>query len=168
MIFLTVGTQLPFDRLVKSVDEWAAYYKNIEVVAQIGDSSLRPQNLNCKHYMKPNEFKECFEAADVIVAHAGMGTILTGLELGKPVVVVPRLAAHGEHRNDHQLATVKHLSRFSLVRVVDDLTKLGGVLEQVQGLKSDVRAGCSASAGLIESIRTFITVDPSAAWLRTQ
>ncbi len=37
MIFVTVGEQLPFDRLVRAVDEWAAA-SGKEVFAQIGNS----------------------------------------------------------------------------------------------------------------------------------
>jgi UDP-N-acetylglucosamine transferase subunit ALG13 len=45
MIFLTVGTQFPFDRLVRAVDE--AFDNGAideEVFAQIGETSYRPRN----------------------------------------------------------------------------------------------------------------------------
>ena len=34
MIFVAVGTQFPFDRLIRCVDEWALAH-GVEVVAQI-------------------------------------------------------------------------------------------------------------------------------------
>ena len=55
--------------------------------------------------MSPKECTDRMVAADAIIAHAGMGTILTALEMGKPLLVMPRRAELGEHRNDHQLAT---------------------------------------------------------------
>lgn len=163
MIFLTVGTQLPFDRLVSSVDTWAAQ-NGREVVAQIGKSDLHPKHLRWTEFMSAQEFRDYFHTADAIVAHAGMGTILTGLDLGKPVVVVPRLAAHGEHRNDHQLATVEQLSRFPLVRPVHDVAQLGTVLDDLEAPTHDVRPGGAVSTGLLEAIRTFVTEGPIAPW----
>jgi UDP-N-acetylglucosamine transferase subunit ALG13 len=41
--------------------------------------------------------------ADAIVCHAGVGTIMTALSVGKHPVVLPRLAMYGEHVDDHQL-----------------------------------------------------------------
>jgi len=166
MIFLTVGTQLPFDRLVSAIDAWSG--KNgIEVVAQIGNSSLHPKHLRWSRFMSTQEFRECFSAADAIVAHAGMGTILTGLDLGKPVVVVPRLAAHGEHRNDHQLATVKQLSRFPLVRPVHDVARLGAALDTLAAPTTGAQPHSAVSAGLLDTIRNFITEGMTAPWPHT-
>ncbi|MGO7205561.1 glucuronosyltransferase, partial [Rhizobium ruizarguesonis] len=43
MILVTVGTQLPFDRLVKAVDTFATELSK-PVLAQIGRGSYTPQN----------------------------------------------------------------------------------------------------------------------------
>ena len=43
-------------------------------------------------------------ALQVVIAHDEMGSIITALEMGKPIVVMPRRAELGEHRNDHQVA----------------------------------------------------------------
>ena len=59
-------------------------------------------------------------AADAVVAHAGIGTILGALELGKPTVVMPRRAALGEHRNDHQLATARRFSGPGIAVALDE------------------------------------------------
>lgn len=167
MLFLTVGTQLPFDRLVGAVDAWAAQNDQCEIVAQIGDSRLKPDNLRWTPFMDAQEFKEYFQSADAIVAHAGMGTILTGLDLGKPVVVVPRLTAYGEHRNDHQLATVKQLQRFPLVHPVHDVAGIGPVLDSLDNSTCyDRPAAAAVSTLLLESIRSFISYDSSASWQR--
>jgi len=96
-----------------------------------------------------------------------MGTILTGLDLGKPVVVVPRLAAHGEHRNDHQLATVKQLSRFPLVRPVHDVARLGAALDTLAAPTTGAQPHSAVSAGLLDTIRNFITEGMTAPWPHT-
>jgi len=49
-----------------------------------------------------------------------VGSILTARDLRKPIVVLPRRAHLGEHRNDHQWATVKHLSQDVGIVVAED------------------------------------------------
>lgn len=127
MIFVTVGTQLPFDRLVRSIDEWAGRSGRSDVFAQIGDTEFRPSHIQWAPFLSPGETAKRISDANVIVAHAGMGTIIAGLEAAKPIIVFPRRADLGEHRNDHQLATARRFGERGLVRVAtesDDLSQL--------------------------------------------
>jgi len=110
MIFVSVGTQFGFDRLVRSVDEWAQDRKDVEVFAQIADGKYVPSHIAWKRRLTVDQFDERFEAADVIVSHAGMGNIIKALLGRKPIIVLPRDFALGEHRNDHQSATARKLS----------------------------------------------------------
>jgi UDP-N-acetylglucosamine transferase subunit ALG13 len=159
MIFLTVGTQLPFDRLVSVVDNWAKYNKTTKVIAQIGDSSLNPQNMECSASMTAPEFKACCEASDIIVSHAGMGTILTGLDLGKQVVILPRLASLGEHRNDHQLATAKQFKHLPLIHAVFDSNQLSDVLIEALDSSFSMPKKSGASSDLLQTVRSFLTIE---------
>ena len=112
MIFLTVGTQLPFDRLVAAVDAWAARNPGVGVFGQIADpgpAGYRPKNFDWVADLDPAAFDARFRAAGCIVAHAGMGTIIGALGQAKPLLVMPRRAHLGEQRNDHQFATVQRL-----------------------------------------------------------
>lgn len=109
MILVTVGTQLPFDRLVMAVDTFAKELSK-PVLAQIGKGSYTPQNMKWIKNIEPADFDTVFRDASVIVSHAGIGTVLTAKRFGKPIILVPRQAALGEHRNDHQLATVGQLA----------------------------------------------------------
>src|SRR5262249_19256768 len=120
MIFVTVGVQLPFDRLVRAVDEWAGERRRTDVFAQIGPSDYQPRHIEFSPFVDPPEFRRLVEAADVLVAHAGMGSIITALELGKPLLVMPRRADYGEHRNDHQLATARHMLAQNVINVAQD------------------------------------------------
>jgi UDP-N-acetylglucosamine transferase subunit ALG13 len=129
MIFVTVGMQLPFDRLLQAVDEIAPRLGK-RVVAQTSNNSYVPKNIEWQPFIRPLEVDRYFQEADVIVAHAGIGTVLTAQKLGKPVVIMPRKASFGEHRNDHQLATVSQLEGRPGIYVVRDAEALYKILNQ--------------------------------------
>lgn len=129
MIFVTVGTQLPFERMVQAVDSWVGQHPGNEVFMQLGETVYRP--VHCKYvlYTQPAEWERLFTEADLVVSHAGMGTILKSLDCGKPLIIMPRLAALGEHRNDHQVATAKRFSHLPNLKVVNDAAELAKALD---------------------------------------
>lgn len=131
MIFLTVGTQLPFERLVEAVDAWAADHPETEIVAQVGRTLYQPRGFTVVPSLGPEQYHDTFARADVVISHAGMGTIITALEMNKPLLLMPRLAALNEHRNDHQVGTARHFDRYDLIRVVGDLAELSAELDDV-------------------------------------
>ena len=94
--------------------------------------------------------------ADAIVAHAGMGTILSALELGKPLLVMPRVAALGEHRNDHQLATAKRFAETGHVAVAEDAEALIVKLDELDALTAHDRISRYASDDLLGALGAFI------------
>jgi UDP-N-acetylglucosamine transferase subunit ALG13 len=129
MIFLTVGTQLPFDRLVTSMDDWAAGQVGLSIIAQTGQSSYQPLHLECHGSLTPEAFQQLFFQAEVIVGHAGMGTIIKSLEYGKPLVMMPRREDLGEHRNDHQLATAARFSDRDSIRTIESSEQLSTAMD---------------------------------------
>ncbi len=107
MIFITVGTQLPFDRLMEYFAEWyeRSEYKG-KVIAQVGENSkFQNSKFEIVESLTSDQYYRWFTQADGIVSHAGMGSILSCLEYGKRGVFLPRKYALAEHRNDHQLDT---------------------------------------------------------------
>lgn len=156
MIFVTVGTQLPFDRLISAVDEWAGSAPGREVFAQVGPSRQAPRHISHAQFIPPEECSELMAAAEAIVAHAGIGTILTALELGKPVLVMPRRADLGEHRNDHQLATARRLAKLGKVNVAFDETELAARLDELGDRAPLARIAQSAPVELLAGLRAFV------------
>lgn len=156
MIFVCVGTQLAFDRLIVAVDQWAGAGPGREVFAQIGPSRLRPRHIQHAEFVSPKECSERMTGADAVVAHAGIGTILTALELGKPLLVMPRRAEFGEHRNDHQLATASRFAELGRVSVAFDETELAVRLDELDRVAARPRISASASEPLLTALRAFI------------
>ena len=129
MILLTIGTQLPFDRLVKAMDDIAATLPE-DIFGQIGHASYTPVHMQWAATLRPDEFDKKFRDASVIVSHAGIGTILAAQKHRKPLVLMPRLASHGEHRNDHQLATAQQVRDKPGVYVAEDAEELAALLRR--------------------------------------
>jgi UDP-N-acetylglucosamine transferase subunit ALG13 len=156
MIFVTVGTDAPFDRLITAVDRWAGESAREDVVAQIGRSNLRPRFIRVHQFLDPPQFAEHFSSAEFVIAHAGMGTILSALRYGKPLIVMPRRATLGEQRNEHQLATARRLSEMGKVTVAFDEMELAERLKQLDRLRAADPIGPYADPSLIAGLRGFI------------
>lgn len=160
-VFATVGTQLPFDRLLLALDTWAALNPEVAVLAQTGRTARSYTNLTTVPQMDQDRFAAAVAQARVVVAHAGMGTILTALELGKPLILMPRRADLGEHRNDHQRDTAAEMRRLSTVTVAEDSASLCAALQRC--LRDDPAQsqgrGAVAPDGLIDALRGFIQQD---------
>ena len=155
MIFVTVGTQLPFDRMVRTIDEWAGT-SGQDVFAQIGPASYRPRHIEFQEFLDAQECRARVEQSRIVIAHAGMGSILTALELGKPIVVMPRQARFGEHRNDHQVATARQLLAQGRVIVAFDEAHLLEKLQTIDNLCGATRISTKASPKLLQTVRNFI------------
>ena len=156
-VFVTVGTQLPFDRLISAVDRWALQHR-AEVFAQTGSSSLRPKHIQWQDFIDNAEANERIRTANLVVAHAGMGTILTRLETGLPLIVLPRRAALGEHRNDHQIATARRLSHLRGLWVVDNEDALHEKMNTFERPVDTPNINAVASPSLIAAVQEFISL----------
>jgi UDP-N-acetylglucosamine transferase subunit ALG13 len=154
-IFATVGTQLPFNRLIRELDSWAGRNPEVEVFAQIGRSSYKPRHIDWEKMIPAARFEQLIEECDTIVAHAGMGTIISGVEYGKRVIVMPRREEYGEHRNNHQLATADRMSRIFDLEVVHTQDELFGALDLATDASDLAPLDLCASPQLISEIRQF-------------
>jgi UDP-N-acetylglucosamine transferase subunit ALG13 len=160
VIFVTVGTQLPFDRLISAVDRWAAVASRPVVFAQIGPTQFVPRHIQHARFISPEQCTERMATAEAIVAHAGIGTILTALELGKPLLVVPRRAEFGEHRNDHQLATARRFAELRWVKVAADEAELPARLDDLCRMIAQPCISRSAPEDFVAGLRSFILGEP--------
>lgn len=136
MIFVSVGTQLPFPRMIDIIDTWAGQHRTEKIVAQIAEK--RALNyIEATDFLTANIFKKYISQADIIVSHAGMGNIITALEYGKPIIIFPRKAVLNEHRNDHQVATAKKFSNHPMVYVTEDFDSFTKVMQLASNLKTN-------------------------------
>ncbi len=156
MIFVTVGAQMAFDRMIRAVDQWAGEAGRTDVFAQIGPAEYVPKHIEHVGFLEPPEFAERAKAASVIVAHAGMGSIITALTMGKPILVLPRRGDLRETRNDHQVATARRLSELGKVAVAMDETELVERLGRLDEITASGAIGPYAQDSLIAAVRSVV------------
>lgn len=150
MIFVTIGTSEPFDRLLAPL----AGLEAEELLVQHGDSGIELQNARMVSYLEFDELVAAIRGARAVVAHAGVGTILTALAEGKRPLVVPRRREHGEAVDDHQVVLARRLAESGLVTVVDDPAELPKILAGLNG--GALTTAPRPDARLVEELRSFV------------
>lgn len=138
MIFATVGSAFPFDRLIKAMDNWAAETgRGAECLAQIGLGEYEPKNFQWHRTLTYDRFADATEEASVVVAHAGMGSVITAMRSAKPIVMLPRNYKAGEHTTDHQIATARWLEGKPGVFIAWDEADLSAKIKEAEDWRGD-------------------------------
>ena len=156
MIFLAVGTQFGFDRLVKAVDR--AIEDGVvsdTVFAQIGPGSYLPRRIKYVASLDKEAFDETLNSCEAIISHAGMGNISLALKVNKPLLVLPRLKQYREVVNNHQVDTAKKFEQLGHILVAYHESELA---EKIKLLKTFApKPRIPNRQGVIERIGKFLT-----------
>jgi UDP-N-acetylglucosamine--N-acetylmuramyl-(pentapeptide) pyrophosphoryl-undecaprenol N-acetylglucosamine transferase len=118
-VVVTLGTYrgYPFTRLVRRLCEILP--PGADVLWQTGDTAVEEFGIDGLYAIPEDELMSAMQTADVIIAHAGVGTALAAFEAGRCPILVPRRFAHGEHVDDHQAQIAVELRERKLAVVVD-------------------------------------------------
>ena len=162
MIVVTVGNDpRDFSRLVKKVDEIAPRVPS-EIVIQKGYSSYRPKNTKYFDFVPINTAKKQIKNSELVISHAGIGTIILCKEHGIPLIILPRRKKYGEHMNDHQMEIAQMLAkrREKNIHVIYAEEKLEEKIHEVLKAKRKNRTPIQnvGKASLIRKIREFINL----------
>lgn len=154
MILVTIGTSDPFDRLLAAV---ALLPPGEEIVAQCGDSTVRPANARCVSFLGFGELNALIVSARIVVTHAGAGSVITALSAGRRPIVVPRLRRYGEAVDDHQVEFGRSLAAAGLATIVENPSALPAAVESAPTIPAardlDGRLADEISAYLRDCLR---------------
>jgi UDP-N-acetylglucosamine transferase subunit ALG13 len=130
--FVTLGFERrPFDRLLKAVDEGiASRIIPPATLVQRGYSPYALRQCPSVSFLSYTEMRAALSAAEIIIAHAGVGTLLQCLRLNKIPILFPRSARLGEHVDDHQVIFARIMQEQKRALVAHDGEQL---LEIFQG-----------------------------------
>ena len=158
MIFVTVGNHFQeFDRLLKKVDEIAPRIPH-EIVIQKGYSKYIPRNTKHFDFVPMDEAMNYIQRSDLVISHAGIGTIILCKENGIPLIIFPRRKKYGEHGTDHQVEIAEALKERGdkNIYIVYEENRLEEKIMEVVGKKEMVEAGNRGRENLIRTIKEFI------------
>jgi UDP-N-acetylglucosamine transferase subunit ALG13 len=155
MIFVTVGTQLGFPRLIQMVDELAEQL-GLGVVAQTGKTDYVAKRIKCYATMTPEQYDTFFKESELVIAHAGIGTILSAKKVEKPLIILPRVSSFGEHRNDHQLATAAAVKDVVGIYQVSNMDEMSSLLLMRERLLPAGEEASASRAMLVDRLRAYL------------
>lgn len=161
MIFVTVGTILPFDRLSAAVDDWTrTSSRGVPVFGQLydlGTHNYRPEHFEWVERLSPDDFRDRIAKAKIIVTHAGVGTIIEALMHAKPLLIMPRRHALREVVNDHQLETVAKFRNRPGIRIAMEANEIAPAIEALLDTANNLPSlSPYAEPKLTRAIRSFI------------
>jgi UDP-N-acetylglucosamine--N-acetylmuramyl-(pentapeptide) pyrophosphoryl-undecaprenol N-acetylglucosamine transferase len=122
-VVVTVGTlDFSFIGLLERLR--AILTETVDVVVQAGIDSVRLDwpGATVRSMMTADEVRSAMVRADVVVAHAGIGSALVALGVGKVPILVPRKRSRNEHVDDHQAQIARHLEAHGLAVMADSAT----------------------------------------------
>lgn len=116
-VVVTLGShpRFGFRRLVERLV--AALPAEAEVLWQTGATDVHDLGIPARRAVPDAELRAAMAEADLVVAHAGIGSALAALESGHAPLLVPRDPAFGEHVDDHQLQIARALDGLGLATV---------------------------------------------------
>lgn len=155
LIFITVGSQLTFDRLLKAVDkEIEAGNIKDQVIVQGGKTKFKSKNMKIIKFLELDEFDKYIKDADLIISHGGVGSIIDALKYNKTVIATPRLKKYKEALNDHQIQIIENFGIEGYIIPLLDLTELNLAIEKVKTFKP--KKYKSNTSNMVKLIEDFI------------
>ena len=118
---VTVGSsRYGFRRLVDAVRRLVP--GDVDVLWQTGSTDLADLSIPARAVLPAADLAGAMAEADLVIAHAGVGSAFMALRVGKCPVLVPRRKAHGEHVDDHQHEVAGILAGAGLAVVAEPAT----------------------------------------------
>lgn len=156
LIFVTLGTQdKPFKRLIGIVDHLVE--KGIikeEVIVQAGSTKYDAKNIKILNYISSSDFGKYIADASLLITHAGVGSIFTGLKYNKKILAIPRLKKYKEHHNDHQVELIEEFTKKGYIMTFNDEDSLEECLKKIDTFKP--KKYTSNTNNMIKLINNYI------------
>ncbi len=155
-IFVPLGTQkFPFKRLIVALNNLVeeGFYTPEDIVMQSTMYDVEPLFVHVG-LIPVDDFNKYMQDAELVITHAGVNSIISCMQMGKALLVVPRLQKYGEHVDDHQMEIAHLMEEKYNVLVVQDLSELKMMIEKAMTHK--YKKWESHKMSLIEAIKKEI------------
>lgn len=117
VVVTTGSSRAGFRRMIEAVRD--ALPPGAEVLWQTGATDVHDLGIPARPFVPAAELAAAMAAADLVVAHAGVGSALMALQAGHRPLLLPRRRRHGEHVDDHQVEISRLLDVAGLAVAVE-------------------------------------------------
>ena len=122
--FVSIGNaRQPFHRLLDAVSSIASRLPQ-PVLVQHGNSPFTASTCRTVRFLGMEDFAECMKKAEVVIVHAGAGSLIHAIAMRKIPVVMPRLSRLGEIVDDHQVEFARLLARKGKIILLEEPASL--------------------------------------------
>jgi len=133
MTLVTLGTQhQEFTRLLDYIEN-----SNLkgEIIVQAGYTKYESKRMKIFDFISYDEMEKYIDKSDLVITHAGTGSIVMPLKKDKKVIACARLSKFGEHVDDHQVELVDVFYSEGYILKIDEDTSLDEVLKNIKDFK---------------------------------
>lgn len=123
------------------------------VVVQYGNTPFVCEACESHAFVDMPTFERLMATAEVLILHAGAGSVLNAIRAGRIPVIVPRRAALGEHVNDHQVEFARQLATEGRIFLVEDVADLEGAVAKARTSAASPRVGVAIVSPLVDAVK---------------
>ncbi|MEW5771875.1 MAG: glycosyltransferase [Pseudomonadota bacterium] len=148
--FVSVGNATqPFRRLLDEVARLAAALPQ-PVVVQHGATPFHADSCRAIPFVDMNEFEHLMASSNLLILHAGAGSVIHAVRAGKVPVVMPRRALFGEHIDDHQIEFARALAAVGRVVLAYESEQLGDAVHRAMALQREAGQASSDASPMLK------------------
>jgi UDP-N-acetylglucosamine transferase subunit ALG13 len=90
------------------------------IVVQHGHTNFGCPKVDKYKFINGQRYEEFMFHSNLLILHAGAGSVIHAIRAGKIPLVMPRLSKYGEHIDDHQLEFAIALHRLQKVVLIEE------------------------------------------------
>lgn len=158
--FVTLGLERkPFSRLLAFVNQ-AVEGKLLspDTLVQCGHTVFPSPTFRAVDFLPFGRMLEAIENAELVITHAGVGSILLCLNAGKMPLVVAREGRRGEHVDNHQVEFAEVMAATGKVKAAYNEKDFFSFLCQAKQWSGQLplAADLGAESELVKSLKTLL------------
>lgn len=136
--FVSVGNATqPFARLLEAVCQAAPHLPQPVFVQYGVATDFSCPGCSAVAFLEMDEFARRVSEAELLILHAGAGSVIHAIRAGKVPVVMARRSRCGEHVDDHQIEFANALAKMGKVAVAEGVDDLLEAVAEASRLQKD-------------------------------
>ena len=130
--FISLGNaKQSFSRMLKVIDDVMCHLPK-PIIIQSGHTFFESNVAKVYRFMTADDFKKYIKNSEIIIIHAGAGSIINAIKQGKTPLVMARSKKYNEHVNNHQFELLNKMMELNKVLGFDNPETLKLHIEKIK------------------------------------